>query len=90
LHQSPLADRFVAEPERRGQIVTLYGRAGASRARPSGARMHTLYYATNTCALASHIALEKAGTAFETRWIDFAPRNRRSLSIRLLARARSR
>jgi glutathione S-transferase len=34
--------------------------------------MLTLYYATNTCALASHIALEEAGAAFETRWIDFA------------------
>jgi glutathione S-transferase len=33
--------------------------------------MLTLYYATNTCALASHIALEEAGAAFETRWIDF-------------------
>ena len=34
--------------------------------------MLTLYYATNTCALASHIALEEAGAAYETRWIDFA------------------
>jgi glutathione S-transferase len=33
--------------------------------------MLTLYYATNTCALASHIALEEAGAAYETRWIDF-------------------
>jgi glutathione S-transferase len=33
--------------------------------------MLTLYYATNTCSLASHIALEEAGAAFETRWIDF-------------------
>jgi glutathione S-transferase len=33
--------------------------------------MLTLYYATNTCALASHIALEETGAAFETRWIDF-------------------
>jgi glutathione S-transferase len=33
--------------------------------------MLTLYYATNTCALASHIALEEAGAAFDTRWIDF-------------------
>jgi glutathione S-transferase len=33
--------------------------------------MLTLYYATNTCALASHIALEEAGAAFETRWVDF-------------------
>jgi glutathione S-transferase len=33
--------------------------------------MLTLYYAANTCALASHIALEEAGAAFETRWVDF-------------------
>ena len=32
--------------------------------------MLTFYYATNTCALASHIALEEAGAAYETRWID--------------------
>ena len=34
--------------------------------------MLTLYYATNTCALASHIALEEAGAAYETRRIDFS------------------
>jgi glutathione S-transferase len=33
--------------------------------------MLTLYYATNTCALASHIALEEAGADYETRWVDF-------------------
>ncbi len=33
--------------------------------------MLTFYYATNTCALASHIALEEAGTDYEARWIDF-------------------
>ncbi len=33
--------------------------------------MLTLYYATNTCALASHIALEEAGADYEARWIDF-------------------
>src|ERR1700677_1852163 len=33
--------------------------------------MLTFYYATNTCALASHIALEEAGATYETRWIDF-------------------
>jgi glutathione S-transferase len=33
--------------------------------------MLTLYYATNTCALASHIALEEAGADYETQWIDF-------------------
>jgi glutathione S-transferase len=34
--------------------------------------MPTLYYAANTCALASHIALEEAGAPYETRSIDFA------------------
>lgn len=34
--------------------------------------MLTLYYAPDTCALASHIALEEAGAAFEARRIDFA------------------
>ncbi len=36
-----------------------------------GARMLTLYYAANTCALASHIALEEAGAEFVTRRVDF-------------------
>jgi glutathione S-transferase len=35
------------------------------------ASMLTLYYATNSCALASHIALEEAGATYDTRWIDF-------------------
>ena len=34
--------------------------------------MLTLYYAANTCALASHIALEESGAAYDTRRIDFA------------------
>jgi glutathione S-transferase len=33
--------------------------------------MLTLYYAPNTCALATHIALEEAGADFETVRIDF-------------------
>ena len=33
--------------------------------------MLTFYYATNTCSLASHIALEEAGADYETRWVDF-------------------
>ncbi|HEY1783243.1 MAG TPA: glutathione S-transferase N-terminal domain-containing protein [Roseiarcus sp.] len=33
--------------------------------------MLTLYYAPNTCALASHIALEEAGAIYETRRLDF-------------------
>jgi glutathione S-transferase len=34
--------------------------------------MLTLYYATNTCALASHIALEESGASYDTRRVDFA------------------
>jgi glutathione S-transferase len=34
--------------------------------------MLTFYYANNTCALASHIALEEAGADYETRWVDFS------------------
>ena len=34
--------------------------------------MLVFYYAQNTCALASHIALEEAGAAYERRRIDFA------------------
>jgi glutathione S-transferase len=41
------------------------------RPMPPEAPMLTFYYATNTCALASHIALEEAGAADETRWVDF-------------------
>lgn len=34
--------------------------------------MLTLYYTPGTCSLASHIALEEAGAAYETHRIDFA------------------
>ncbi|MBV9288431.1 MAG: glutathione S-transferase family protein [Hyphomicrobiales bacterium] len=34
--------------------------------------MMTFYYAPNTCALASHIALEEAGPEYEARRLDFA------------------
>jgi glutathione S-transferase len=33
--------------------------------------MLILYYATNTCSLAAHIALEGAGADYELRRIDF-------------------
>jgi glutathione S-transferase len=36
------------------------------------APMLTLFYATNTCSLASHIALEDSGAAFEARQLNFA------------------
>jgi glutathione S-transferase len=39
--------------------------------------MLRLYYAPNTCALATHIALEEAGAAYETVWIDFAANEQR-------------
>jgi glutathione S-transferase len=31
----------------------------------------TLYYAPNTCALASHIALKDAGASYELKRVDF-------------------
>ena len=40
--------------------------------------MLTLYYASDTCALASMIALEDAGAAYETRRIDFKTNQQRS------------
>lgn len=39
--------------------------------------MFTLYYTPNTCALASHIALEQAGAAYETVRVDFAANGQR-------------
>src|SRR4030095_14617581 len=39
--------------------------------------MLKLYYAPNTCALASHIALEDAGADYETVRIDFAAHDQR-------------
>jgi len=40
--------------------------------------MFTLYYAAHTCALASHIALEDAGAAYQLRRIAFATTQQRS------------
>ena len=40
--------------------------------------MLTLYYAPNTCALASHIALEQAGAEYETVRVDFAKKAQRA------------
>ncbi len=40
--------------------------------------MLTLYYAPNTCALASHIALEDAGAEYETKRISFQSGDQRS------------
>jgi glutathione S-transferase len=37
----------------------------------------TLYYAPNTCALATHIALEEAGAAYETVRVDFRSNEQR-------------
>jgi glutathione S-transferase len=34
--------------------------------------MLTLFYATHTCSLATHIALEEAGADYSTVRIDFA------------------
>jgi glutathione S-transferase len=41
--------------------------------------MLTLYYAPNTCALATHIVLEEAGAAYETVRIDFAANEQRGV-----------
>jgi glutathione S-transferase len=40
--------------------------------------MITLYYAANTCALASHIALEEAGADYTTVRLDFSRNQQRS------------
>jgi glutathione S-transferase len=40
--------------------------------------MFTLYYAPNTCALASHIALEQAGAEYEAVRVDFLRNEQRS------------
>ena len=40
--------------------------------------MWTLYYAPGTCALATHIALEEAGAAYQTSRVDFAAAAQRS------------
>lgn len=40
--------------------------------------MLTLYTRTGSCSLASHIALEEAGAAYETRDVDFAAQAQRS------------
>ena len=40
--------------------------------------MLTLYYAPNTCALASHIALEDAGASYSPKRVDFRSREQQS------------
>jgi glutathione S-transferase len=40
--------------------------------------MLTLYYAPNTCALATHISLEEAGVEYEARRVDFSKNEQRS------------
>ena len=39
--------------------------------------MLTLFYATNTCSLASHIALEDSGAAYEAKKVNFAENDQR-------------
>ena len=39
--------------------------------------MLTLFYALNTCALASHIALEESGAAYEAKRLNFAENEQR-------------
>jgi glutathione S-transferase len=51
--------------------------------------MLTLYYAAHTCSLASHIALEDVGAAYELRRIDFKQEQQRSTDyLRINAKAR--
>ena len=51
--------------------------------------MLTLYYAPNTCALASHIALEQAGAQYRLVRIDFAKAEQRSSDyLRINAKGR--
>lgn len=45
---------------------------------PDETAMLTLFYAPNTCSLASHIALEEAGADYEARRVDFAAAAQRS------------
>jgi glutathione S-transferase len=40
--------------------------------------MLTLYYAPNTCSLASHLALEQAGAPYSVVRIDFSTTEQRS------------
>ena len=40
--------------------------------------MLRLYYAPGTCALATHIALEEAGAAYEAVLVDFRSQSQRS------------
>jgi glutathione S-transferase len=51
--------------------------------------MLTLYYAPNTCSLASHIALEDAGAEYELRRIDFRTTEQQSTDyLRINPKAR--
>lgn len=51
--------------------------------------MLTLYYAPGTCALASHIALEYAGAAYQTVRVDFSKKEQQSPEyLRLNAKGR--
>src|SRR5206468_1741480 len=55
---------------------------GAGCAAPTeGAAMIKLFYAVNTCSLASHIALEEAGAKYSTVRINFAADEQRGPNI---------
>ena len=43
--------------------------------------MFKLYYATGTCALATHIALEEAGAPYEAVRVDFAAQAQNTRNI---------
>jgi glutathione S-transferase len=65
----------VGNPESRSsptrQGWTAQGRDGNLLASEEDQEMFKLYYATGTCALASHIALQEAGAAYTTEKVDF-------------------
>jgi hypothetical protein len=48
--------------------------------------MLRLYYAPHTCALASHLALEQAGPAYDTVRVDFSKHGQRAAARRSLDR----
>src|ERR1700737_3986231 len=55
----------------------LTAKVRAGRAPPPEITMFTLYYAPNTCALASHIALVEAGAPYALKLLDFGKTEQR-------------
>lgn len=68
-------ERFVRAMCEDISLPTFYSRAELNL---SEALVLKLYLAPNTCALAAHIALEKAGVAYELQRVDFSKNEQRS------------